>query len=723
MKTETSKLIKALVLVYVVILALFAARIFFQTDLTGFINAEKDAVSHDYSKDWILDSGEHIDLKDISAGEFGGSYSATKFLPGDMLETDAIYMSTSNIRFNVYVNDSLIYSYDTVENMTGTGDGVSYHMIGLGTKDEGDVIRLDISTVFENSRGGRINEMWFGPEEQFRYYMLSHNFAGRTLSELMIVFGVTVLIFFLIVVRKSQLLRSLWGLGLSAILFGIWSLADTGVPQLVSGTVYACREIVYGLPHLAEFPMIYFVTYVTRVKRKIYLYLSFALSVLCFGTLIFARYVFGIDLHTMTVLVYFSYVSGLLMLIVLLVDNEIYCRKRKLSSNLRYFYIGAAIFVATSLIDIIRYTIGTKMSIGRGSWFRFGLVLFFIFMALQIFMWWNSEKTSLERDRFINRLLQYVTDMDDPESRLNKVLQYLCTELKADRAYIFEEMPDGTFDNTYEYCAEGVTPEIDNLKGLPYEGVIDTWYDEYEKGGHVLIYDLEKYRSVSEKMYDILKPQGIRTLVTGPIELDGKRIGFFGVDNPPAEMMKEISEIMRLLMYFMSEMILQRNNRRELVDYSFHDSLTGVGNRRAITRFETESLDTSRSYGFLMCDINGLKAVNDNQGHAAGDEMIKTVASCMTNVFGSENVYRMGGDEFAIYTYADSKAAFEEKVAMLNKMISEKDIHMAIGSSFAEGGDPDYAARRLEADNRMYEEKRAFYSDGNDRRGVRMKEK
>ena len=722
MKTETSKLIKALVLVYVVILALFAARIFFQTDLTGFINAEKDAVSHDYSKDWILDSGEHIDLKDISAGEFGGSYSATKFLPGDMLETDAIYMSTSNIRFNVYVNDSLIYSYDTVENMTGTGDGVSYHMIGLGTKDEGDLIRLDISTVFENSRGGRINEMYFGPEEQFRYYMLSHNFAGRTLSELMIVFGVTVLIFFLIVIRKSQMLRSLWGLGLSAILFGIWSLADTGVPQLVSGTVYACREIVYGLPHLAEFPMIYFVTYVTRVKRKIYLYLSFALSVLCFGTLIFARYVFGIDLHTMTVLVYFSYVSGLLMLIVLLVDNEIYCRKRKLSSNLRYFYIGAAIFVATSLIDIIRYTIGTKMSIGRGSWFRFGLVLFFIFMALQIFMWWNSEKTSLERDRFINRLLQYVTDMEDPELRLNKVMEYLCTELHADRAYIFEDNKDGTFDNTYEFCAGGVTPEIDNLKGIPYEGVIDVWYEEYKKGGHVLIYDLEKYRSVSEKIYDILKPQGIRTLVTGPLILEGKYIGFFGVDNPPTDAMTEIFEIMKLLMFFLSEMISQRDAHRRLVDYSYHDSLTGVGNRRAIKRFESEKLDTSRPCGLVMCDINGLKAVNDNEGHAAGDELIKTVASCLAKVFGYENVYRMGGDEFAVYSYEDSREAFEDKIEQLKTMVSEKGAHLAVGSSFAEGGDPDYNARRIEADDKMYEEKRAYYSDGNDRRGVRPRE-
>ena len=88
-------------------------------------------------------------------------------------------------------------------------------------------------------------------------------------------------------------------------------------------------------------------------------------------------------------------------------------------------------------------------------------------------------------------------------------------------------MNDGTFDNTYEYCSEGVTPEIDNLKGLPYDGTIDVWYEEYAKGGHVLIYDLEKYRNVSESMYEVLKPQGIQTLVTGPLILEGDYIGFF----------------------------------------------------------------------------------------------------------------------------------------------------------------------------------------------------
>ena len=719
---ERSRLTIACLAVYFVALTLFVSRILFFTDLKDFFFAEREAAKRDYSTDWILDSGEHINLRDQSAGDLGGSFCASKVLPDEMLETDAVYLSTSNVCFKVYVADQLIYSYDTHENITGTGDGVSYHMIGLGVKDEGATMRIEAQTAFANKRGGRINEMQFGPEEEFRYYLMRSNFLAEYLSVLMVIFGVVVIAFFFMVFRTSPTLRSLWALGLSAILFGVWSMSDIGMPQLHMGTVYSCREIVYGIPHLAIFPMVYFVNHVTKAKRKIYLYLSFAISITCFSWLIFSRYVFGTDLHTMTEVIYFSYVSGLLMFVILLVDNELYCRKQKVSSNLKYFYLGAGIFIVTSFIDIIRYTIGTKTAIGRGSWFRFGLVLFFIFMAFQIYAWWRSEKSSLERDRFINRLLQYVMDTEDPESKLDKVLEYLCTELNADRAYIFEDNHDGTFDNTYEYCAHGVTPEIEHLKGLPFDGVIDVWYREYEKGGQVLIYDLEKYREVSESMYQVLKPQGIRTLVTGPLMLDGEYIGFFGVDNPPPQMMQEVSEIMKLLMYFLSEMISQRDGHRQLVDYSYHDALTGVGNRRAIRKFEKEELDTSRSYGFVMCDINGLKTVNDTGGHAAGDELIRTVASCLTDAFGDENVYRMGGDEFAVYAYEDSEQAFESRIEGFRSAVSRKGAHVAIGSSYAEGGDPNYQTRRTEADSKMYEEKRRFYRDGNDRRRPRPEE-
>ena len=498
--------IKVLFILYFATLVFFIGRIVFFADLQDFIFVGNEAEGYDYSSDWVLDSGEHVNLYDISAGKLGGSFCVSKVLPDKMLETDSIYLSTSNLCLNIFVDDNLLYSYETRENLTGNGDGVSYHMIALGVKDEGKTIRIEAQAAFADGRGGNINILRYGPEKQFRYYMMRRNFVAESLSVLMVIFGLAVIAVFFVVCRTSPMFRPLWALGLSAIIYGLWSVCDTGMPQLLMGNIYTCREIIYLLPFLVIFPMIYFVNCITKTKRNIYLYLSFMISLGCFGWLLFSRFVLGTDLHAMTGPIYFTYFSAISMFAVLLVDNEVYCRKKKVSSNLKYFYLGAVIFVVTCFIDILRYIVGKKVAIGRGNWFRFGLVIFFALMAYQLYVWWSSEKVSLERDRFINRLLQYVMDMEDPESKLGKVLEYLCKELNADRAYIFEDNHDGTFDNTYEYCAEGVTPEIDNLKGLPFDGVIDVWYHEFEKDGHVLINDLEKYREVSENMYNVLKP-------------------------------------------------------------------------------------------------------------------------------------------------------------------------------------------------------------------------
>ena len=716
MKSKNSNATRVCILVYLVLLAAFLCHILIYTDISSFFHADEIGIRNDYSDGWMLDSGEVTDIDEVSAQGFGRGVAISKILPTVMSETDAICFSTSNLRFRVYVNDDLIYTFDTRKNITGTGDGISYHMIGLGSKDEGDTIRIEGETVFADGYGGRINDMQFGTEEQYRYYLIRSNIVGVTLSFLLVIFGIVIIVFFFGMSRRNTIMRPLWALGLAAILLGLWSICDTCIPQLLTGVTYGTRAIVYGILHLAGFPIIFFVNSVTRRKRSIYLYLSFATTVLGFGWLIFSRYVLGIDLHNMVVAIYSSYAVELLWLVIILADNEIYSRKKELRTELKYMYIGLGAFVLASFADMVRYVVGKKSSIGRGSLFRFGLAVFFLLLAFQIFDWWSREKKSLERDRFVNRLLQYIMDEMDPEDKIKKVLKYLCVELHADRAYIFEDMKDGTFDNTYEYCAEGVTPEIDNLKGLPYEGVIDVWYDEYKSGGHVLIYDIEKYREVSENMYNVLKPQGINTLVTGPLILEGKYIGFFGVDNPPPEAMTEISEIIRLLMFFLSELIARRDNQKKLIEYSYQDVLTGVGNRRAIKKFEHESLDTGKSYGFVMCDINGLKSVNDNEGHEAGDELIKSVASCLTEVFGHKNVYRMGGDEFAVYTYEERIEDLINKIEKVKNMVVQKGRHVAIGYSYAQGGDPDYRARKTEADNKMYDDKREFYSNGNDRR-------
>ena len=161
-------------------------------------------------------------------------------------------------------------------------------------------------------------------------------------------------------------------------------------------------------------------------------------------------------------------------------------------------------------------------------------------------------------------MVRHASSEENPSQVLNQLVQYIGQRLNSERAYIFEENTRGTFDNTYEWCKEGVSREKDNLQDVPFEGVIEVWFQQYQTSENIIIHNLEEYRKTSQAIYDILKPQRVNTLVTGPIKAGGKIIGFFGVDNPPEENLHDISDLIEMMEFMISFMIRLRENANAL---------------------------------------------------------------------------------------------------------------------------------------------------------------
>lgn len=97
----------------------------------------------------------------------------------------------------------------------------------------------------------------------------------------------------------------------------------------------------------------------------------------------------------------------------------------------------------------------------------------------------------------------------------------------------------------------------------------------------------------------------------------------------------------------------EERSKKLLRELSLKDDLTGIGNRRAFVEKMGETVSMSRRYGLaasLICiDIDEFKSINDTHGHAAGDRAIKRLASRISALIrDSDNVFRMGGDEFVI---------------------------------------------------------------------------
>jgi len=102
------------------------------------------------------------------------------------------------------------------------------------------------------------------------------------------------------------------------------------------------------------------------------------------------------------------------------------------------------------------------------------------------------------------------------------------------------------------------------------------------------------------------------------------------------------------------------NTLNQVTKDAFHDSLTGLMNRKSYDKILKERFDAKEPFALMFIDLNKFKAINDTYGHDAGDEVLKEVSKRLKSVMGEEEyLFRLGGDEFVIIS--TKKKAFIPK--------------------------------------------------------------
>ena len=200
----------------------------------------------------------------------------------------------------------------------------------------------------------------------------------------------------------------------------------------------------------------------------------------------------------------------------------------------------------------------------------------------------------------INEGLRAALLEETPDQSLVVLLEHLGKALNGERTYIFEQNESGCDDNTYEWVADGVEPEQENLQNVPPE-VCASWYRNFSVGGHIVIKSVEDIREADPLQYENLKRQGIRSLVVVPL-YDGERIvGFYGVDNPPVKSLEYASNMLQTAAYFIVSSLKRRDLFRALQKRSYlegRQSLEGIleGARTGIWTIELEEGCPPRMY-------------------------------------------------------------------------------------------------------------------------------
>ena len=313
------------------------------------------------------------------------------------------------------------------------------------------------------------------------------------------------------------------------------------------------------------------------------------------------------------------------------------------------------------------------------------------------------------------------------------------------------ERPDGT-----RVLLEVFGTPINDVQGNPWASLV-TFMDitDRKKTEKELYLSERKYRTIIETTQDGIWSVNVKGQITDVNETYCRMIGYtktellemnvsdLDVLETPLETAKHIKRVMEngsdlfetrhkkkdgslldievsatfvdsndTIFVFCRDITFRKKNEHELLYLSVHDHLTGLYNRRFFEQ-ELKNLDTTENLplSVIMCDVNGLKLINDSFGHDSGDSLLKKAAKTIRKVCREEDIVaRIGGDEFVILL---SKTSARESVEIANQLkelaSKEKVANIELSISYGYDTKTDDNQSIIEiianAENHMYRHK------------------
>lgn len=231
------------------------------------------------------------------------------------------------------------------------------------------------------------------------------------------------------------------------------------------------------------------------------------------------------------------------------------------------------------------------------------------------------------------------------------------------------------------------------------------------KSGESILSDVrDKASEMAEWNFKDMKEAGVSNVMIVPIfDSEGKLAGALGAFNTKRRWRDTTLldctswNFMMALSNIKSYKIIQRMGTI--------DAITGLKNRNCYEERLRQYIDgTSKDLHCIYMDANGLHELNNTLGHAAGDEMLRSIADAIKELFGKDSSYRVGGDEFVVFCEKLSEDEILKKLDEMKNALLENDYYVSIG---VVKGDSDKDISKLvsEAEKKMYEAKRKYYEE------------
>ena len=334
------------------------------------------------------------------------------------------------------------------------------------------------------------------------------------------------------------------------------------------------------------------------------------------------------------------------------------------------------------------------------------LISLFVGLGADRIMRAQREQTDVAeaRARELDRLAETQNAIATSEFDLDAVLRTVAQEARrltgADAAVV--EIPDG--DELVYRAASGTAetfiglrlPSGNAISGLALRSGATLVCDDSETDDRV---DLEACRRV-----------GARSLVVVPLRHDAQTSGVLKVYRAsPNAFRPEHVRVLTLLANMIGSALARAELLEKLNHLALTDELTGLANRRSWHDHLEHALARARRSGaplsVVVLDLNGFKQVNDTQGHAAGDRLLRTVSACWSSVLRDSDILgRIGGDEFAVILEQTDEITAARIAGRLGESLRTGSVTAATGTAtWNRREDAEGLVSR--ADAAMYEQK------------------
>lgn len=298
-----------------------------------------------------------------------------------------------------------------------------------------------------------------------------------------------------------------------------------------------------------------------------------------------------------------------------------------------------------------------------------GAAIFIAFYVNRIYIArLNENKQKMDLQRILSQVSSdfVLANETTLEGSINTALDKCGRFTGMDRVFVMLfDTERKTMTYRYEWCADGICPEIGSFYNVPFEQY--PWLTDRICSGETLrIMDIQALPPQGHFEMLELFSFGVSAMVIVPIRSKDKYFGFLAAVSSAKsrEIAKDVLMLFEVVANIFSGAFTKVAGQRTVNEMAFYDHLTKLPNKSLFKDRVTQAIylaqRTGKMIGILFLDLDSFKNVNDTLGHEGGDELIKKIAQVLSqNVRRSDTVSRFGGDEFMI---------------MINNLSSAEDI-------------------------------------------------